>query len=84
MLNSQPIDRLAGNTEIVLDWVGRMVAARNPLVERLAFFWHRHFASSLDSVDLLFVARQNDLFRRYADVGRKSQRGLSKSRLRGE
>ena len=46
-----------------------MTAARNPLVERLTFFWHRHWACSLDSVDLLFMARQNDLFRRYADLG---------------
>ena len=68
-LSSQPIDRLAGTTELVLDWVGRMVSARNPLVERLTFFWHRHWACSLDSVDLLFMARQNDLFRRYADLG---------------
>ena len=71
-LNSQPIDRLAGTTEIVLDWVGRMVSARNPLIERLTFFWHRHWACSLDSVDLLFMARQNDLFRRYADLGANS------------
>ena len=69
LLNGQPIDRLAGVTELVLDWVGRMTAARNPLVERLTFFWHRHWACSLDSVDLLFMARQNDLFRRYADLG---------------
>ena len=38
-------------------------------MERLTFFWHRHWACSLDSVDLLFMAQQNDLFRRYADLG---------------
>jgi len=68
-LSGQPIDRLAGVTEAVLEWVGRMVSSRNPLVERLTFFWHRHWACSLDSVDLLFMVRQNDLFRRYADLG---------------
>ncbi len=68
-LSGQPIDRLAGVTELVLEWVGRMVSSRNPLVERLTFFWHRHWACSLDSVDLLFMVRQNDLFRRYADLG---------------
>jgi hypothetical protein len=68
-LSGQPIDRLAGVTEVVLEWVGRMVSARNPLVERLTFFWHRHWACSLDSVDLLFMVQQNDLFRRYADLG---------------
>jgi uncharacterized protein (DUF1800 family) len=67
-LGGQPIDRLAGTNELVLDWVGRMVSASNPLVERLTFFWHRHWACSLDTVDLLFMAQQNDLFRRYADL----------------
>jgi uncharacterized protein (DUF1800 family) len=67
-LSGAPIDRLAGTTELVLEWVGRMVSASNPLVERLTFFWHRHWACSFDSVDLLFMALQNDLFRRYADL----------------
>ena len=67
--NGSAIDRLAGNTELVLEWVGRMVSARNPLVERLAFFWHRHWACSRDDVDHAFMVKQNDLFRRYADLG---------------
>ncbi len=68
-LNGAPIDRLAGTNQLVLEWVGRMASSANPLVERLTFFWHRHWACSLDSVDLLFMAQQNDLFRRYADLG---------------
>jgi uncharacterized protein (DUF1800 family) len=68
-LSGAAIDRLAGTSQLVLEWVGRMVSATNPLVERLTFFWHRHWACSLDSVDLLFMAQQNDLFRRYADLG---------------
>ena len=45
-----------GQHELVLAWVGRMVSASNPLVERLTFFWHRHWACSRDDVDLLFMA----------------------------
>jgi uncharacterized protein (DUF1800 family) len=69
LLSGQPIDQFAGVTELVLAWVGRMVQAQNPLVERLTFFWHRHWASSRDDVDHVFMIRQNDLFRRYADLG---------------
>jgi uncharacterized protein (DUF1800 family) len=46
-----------------------MVSARNPLVERLTLFWHRHWACSRDDVDHVLMVRQNDLFRRYADLG---------------
>jgi uncharacterized protein (DUF1800 family) len=67
-LGGAAIDRLAGANELVLDWVGRMVASSNPLVERMTFFWHRHWACSIESVDLLFMAQQNDMFRRYANV----------------
>jgi uncharacterized protein (DUF1800 family) len=68
-LNGAAIDRLAGNTELVLEWIGRMVSASNPLVERMTFFWHRHWASSRNDVDHVFMVKQNDLFRRYADLG---------------
>ena len=68
-LSGQPIDPLAGITELVLAWVGRMVSSANPLVERLTLFWHRHWACSRDDVDHLFMLRQNELFRRYADLG---------------
>jgi uncharacterized protein (DUF1800 family) len=68
-LGGQAIDPLAGTTDLVLHWVGRMVSAQNPLAERMTFFWHRHWACSRADVDQLFMFRQNDLFRRYADLG---------------
>jgi uncharacterized protein (DUF1800 family) len=56
------------DTDLVLSWVDRMVRATNPLVERLTFFWHRHWANSRASVSPpQLLLRQNDLFRRYAD-----------------
>lgn len=45
-------------------WLDRMVAAQNPLREKLALFWHGHFATSVQKVkdaDLMYV--QNQTFR---------------------
>lgn len=49
---------------MTLWWLNRMIAATNPLPEKLALFWHGHFATSLQKVkvpELMF--RQNQLFR---------------------
>jgi uncharacterized protein (DUF1800 family) len=44
-------------------WLLRMVRARRPLREKLALFWHGHFATSATKVgDLRLLARQNRLF----------------------
>ena len=40
--------------ELVLEWVDRMQRAVNPLPERLAFFWHRHWAVSRDDGTVSF------------------------------
>ena len=46
-----------------------MVRSTNPFVERMGFFWHRHFANSRDSVSPpQLLLKQNDLFRRYSDL----------------
>ncbi len=48
-------------------WVFRMLAGGHPLIERLAFFWHDHFATSQEKVaNLNLMHRQNELFRRFA------------------
>ncbi len=44
----QPIDPLVTEDELVMEWLDRMQRAVNPLRERLAFFWHRHWAVSRD------------------------------------
>jgi uncharacterized protein (DUF1800 family) len=46
--SNQPIDPLASEDELVMEWLDRMQRAVNPLRERLAFFWHRHWAVSRD------------------------------------
>lgn len=45
-------------------WLDRMVAATNPFPEKMAFFWHGHFATSIEKVRSAgLMLRQNELFR---------------------
>jgi uncharacterized protein (DUF1800 family) len=45
-------------------WLQRMVASTNPVVEKLALFWHGHFATSLQKVNAAaLMYRQNQIFR---------------------
>jgi uncharacterized protein (DUF1800 family) len=68
--NGAPLDPTSDDRDLVLAWLDRMLRASNPLVERMTFFWHRHFANSRDDVSPpQLVIGQNELFRRYADLG---------------
>ena len=50
--------------ELVLWWLERMVAATNPFPEKMTFFWHGHFATSIQKVrSAALMLRQNELFR---------------------
>jgi uncharacterized protein (DUF1800 family) len=63
-----PFDPTGNDTDLVLAWVDRMVRCTNPFVERLTFFWHRHWANSRESVSPpQLLMTQNALFRSYAD-----------------
>ena len=42
------IDPLASDDDLVAEWLDTMQRVDNPLPERLAFFWHRHWAVSID------------------------------------
>jgi uncharacterized protein (DUF1800 family) len=45
-------------------WLDRMCTSTTPLQEKLALFWHGHFATSNEKVnDALLMYRQNALFR---------------------
>ena len=53
-------------------------ARRTPFVERLTFFWHRHFANSRASVSPpQLLLQQNDLFRKYSRPRRPTRRSRS-------
>jgi uncharacterized protein (DUF1800 family) len=49
-----------------------MLSTPTPFAERMTYFWHGHFTSSLDKVDALFLYWQNLTWRRLAlaDFGR--------------
>ena len=40
-----PLKPYESDTDLVLAWCDQMLRTGNPLVERLTFFWHRHFAT---------------------------------------
>ncbi len=45
-------------------WVDRMIVAQRPAAEKLTWFWHGHFATSLDKVKVAaLMHRQNLIFR---------------------
>ena len=53
--------------ELTIWWLDRMAIARNPLIERMVWFWHGHWATSLDKVNFsLPMFKQNETLRRNA------------------
>lgn len=49
---------------LALWWLDRMVATTTPLVERVTWFWHGHFATSVQKVrSPRLMQHQNDTFR---------------------
>ncbi len=48
-------------------WLDRMVLADHPLVERMTWFWHGHWATSIDKVEFALPMKiQNETLRTYA------------------
>jgi uncharacterized protein (DUF1800 family) len=48
-------------------WIDRMINTSRPLQEKMALFWHGHFATGYDKVrSTLLMYRQNELFRQNA------------------
>ena len=66
---NQPIDPAANDDELLMEWLYAMQTAVNPLPDRLAFFWHRHWAVSREdgSVQVPWILAYRDRLRRYAD-----------------
>ena len=56
-----------GNTQLVTWWLDRMVMARYPLHERMTWFWHGHWATSISKIGYpLPMQVQNNTLRRFA------------------
>jgi uncharacterized protein (DUF1800 family) len=67
--DGQPLRPHESDVDLVLSWCDRMLRTGNPLVERMTFFWHRHFATSRAEVSPpQLMTQQNDLLRRYSDL----------------
>ena len=66
---NQPIDPLASEDELVMEWLDRMQRAVNPLPERIAFFWHRHWAVSRDDgIPAPWLVAYRNRLLRFADA----------------
>jgi uncharacterized protein (DUF1800 family) len=50
--------------ELNLSWIEKMTSNNNPLLERLTFFWHNHFATSVPFAYLM--QQQNNTIRKFA------------------
>jgi uncharacterized protein (DUF1800 family) len=51
--------------ELAAWWIQRMVASKRPFTEKMAFFWHGHFATSVQKVHSpALMMGQQDIFRR--------------------
>lgn len=56
----------AQRNQLVLWWLDQMVAVDNPFQERMVWFWHGHWATSLDKVIYAnAMLQQNKIFRNY-------------------
>jgi uncharacterized protein (DUF1800 family) len=57
----------ADQTELVSWWLDRMALADHPLMERMTWFWHGHWATSIAKVTYpLTMLKQNNTLRKYA------------------
>jgi uncharacterized protein (DUF1800 family) len=64
-----PLDPTEDDTDLVLEWCDRMLRLKNPFAERMAFFWHNHFATQRNEVSPpQLMQQQIDLFRKYGDL----------------
>ena len=60
-------DLKAQGVALIFWWLDRMALAKNPLIERMVWFWHGHWATSLDKVNFpLPMFKQNETLRRNA------------------
>jgi uncharacterized protein (DUF1800 family) len=66
-VDGRPLNPVNQYGHDVLWWLDRMVRGRHPLVERMTFNWHDHWATSNDKVgDVKLMMRQQRTLRRYA------------------
>ncbi|MFL5845546.1 MAG: DUF1800 family protein [Solirubrobacteraceae bacterium] len=63
------IDPLASDDDLVMEWLDHMQRAQNPFIERLTFFWHRHFAiSRAEGIPAQWLLTYRNRLRSYGDL----------------
>jgi uncharacterized protein (DUF1800 family) len=69
---------------LILWWMDRMALSDNGLTERMTWFWHGHWATSISKINHPFpMYKQNETFRKYAlgNFGEMSQAMLNDGAL---
>jgi uncharacterized protein (DUF1800 family) len=61
-------------------WLRRMLATKSPLIEKMALFWHNHFATALSKVERLPLMHQQNRTLRKLAVGKFSTLCLALAR----
>lgn len=68
--SNEPVDPRRSTTELVLEWLDAMMRARNPLAERLALFWHDHWAVARgQGIATAWMLAYRERLRRFGDFG---------------
>src|SRR4051812_27955322 len=63
------IDPLASDDELVMEWLDTMQRAQTPFIERLTFFWHRHWAvNRQEGIPAQWMLNYRNVLRSYADL----------------
>jgi uncharacterized protein (DUF1800 family) len=71
------IDPLASADDLVTEWLDAMQRVDNPLPERLAFFWHRHWAVSIDDgIPNQWLLTYRNRMRSFADFPHQPDRSF--------
>jgi uncharacterized protein (DUF1800 family) len=66
--NGVALSPSTSDTDLVLDWLDRMIRSDNPLPERMTFFWHRHFGINRNDVTSAMMIKHISLLRQFGDV----------------
>lgn len=64
-----PLAPTEDDDDLILEWCDRMIRLKNPFAERMALFFHDHFATQRNEVSPpQLMQSQIDLFRKFGDI----------------
>lgn len=74
-LDLDPATNNAAFADLQVEWFNRMIATKRPLQEKMALFWHGHFATAQSKVNSPFLMRQQ--YQLYLTLGLGNFRDLA-------